>query len=251
MRPQDLARGGLSDWLASSSQTIQAPRAAAVLLPAATPPSSTTPLLRRHVRSPDGPAAATTSHDASVAAMSPQLCSRRGTTARSESSPGPVSTAGQPSHGRAGRAPTPAPISQFGLPKASDALAIPSTGHPLHPAHATDGASAPPTARSPAARPRSPGSSRRSRNDRPLPAGSALLQPSWHRSNRHPARISHPTATDPAQTLSGERPDITQSSSVVAPSRMPGWLPSVMGRTRQSRRSAPASTGERALSLIL
>lgn len=195
MRPQDLARGGLSDWLASSSQTIQAPRAASVLLPAATPPSSTTPQLRRHVRSPGGPAAATTSHGASAAAMSPPPCSRRGTTVRSESSPGPVS--GQPSHGRAGRAPTPAPVWQSGLPKASDALAIPSIGHPPHPVHATDGASAPPTARSPAARPRSPGSSRRSRNDRPLPAGSALLQPSWHRSNRHPARISHPHSYRP------------------------------------------------------
>lgn len=216
MRPQDLARGGLSDWLASSSQTIQAPRAAAVLLPAATPPSSTTPQLRRHVRSPAEPAAATTSHGASAAAMSPPPCSRRGTTVRSESSPGPASTAGQPSHGRAGRAPTPAPVWQFGLPRASDALAIPSTGRPLHPAHATDGASAPPTARSPAARPRSPGSSRRSRSDRPLPAGSALLQPSWHRSNRRPARISHPTATDPTQPMSGERPDITQSSSVAS-----------------------------------
>ncbi|MER5619369.1 hypothetical protein ABT068_46865, partial [Streptomyces sp. NPDC002215] len=29
-----------------------------------------------------------------------------------------------------------------------------------------------------------------------------------------PARISHPTATDPTQPMSGERPDITQSSSV-------------------------------------
>lgn len=172
------------------------------------------PQLRRHVRSPDGPAAATTSHDASAAAMSPQPCSRRGTTVRSESSPGPVSTADPPIHGQADRAPTPAPAWQSGVPKASGALAIPSTGHPLHPAHATDGASAPPTARSPAARPRSPGSSRRSRSDQPLPAGSALLQPSWHRSNHRPARISHPTATDPTQSMSGERPDITQSSSV-------------------------------------
>ncbi len=229
MRPQDLARGGLSDWPASSSQTIQAPRAAAVLLPAAAPPSSTTPQLRHHVRSPGGPAAATTSHGASAAAMSPPPCSRRGTTVRSESSPGPASTAGQPSHGRAGHAPTPAPIWQFGLPKASDALAIPSTGHPLHPAHATDGASAPPTAHSPATRPRSPGSSRRSRSDRPLPAGSALLQPSWHRSNRRLAHISHPTATDPTQPMSGERPDITQSSSVATatPTDFPAhqWTP--------------------------
>lgn len=69
------ARGGLSNWLASSSQTIQAPRAAAVPIPAATPPFSATPPRRRHVRSPCGPAAARTSHDASAAAMSPPPCS--------------------------------------------------------------------------------------------------------------------------------------------------------------------------------
>lgn len=59
------------------------------------------------------------------------------------------------------------------------------------------------------------GSSRHPRSGRLPPAGSVPSPSSWRRSYRHPARISHHTATDPAQPLSGERPDITQSSSVV------------------------------------
>ena len=51
-RPQVLERGGLSDWPVSSSKTIQAPRAAAVLLPAARSPSSTPRSRRRPARSP-------------------------------------------------------------------------------------------------------------------------------------------------------------------------------------------------------
>ncbi|MER5619174.1 hypothetical protein ABT068_45715, partial [Streptomyces sp. NPDC002215] len=42
--------------------------------------------------------------------------------------------------------------------------------------------------------------------------------------NRRPARISHPTATDPTQPMSGERPDITQSSSVVLVAHSQGGL---------------------------
>ena len=49
-RPQVLERGGLIAWPVSSSKTIQAPRAAAVLLPAARSPSSTPRWRRRPAR---------------------------------------------------------------------------------------------------------------------------------------------------------------------------------------------------------
>ena len=54
-RPQVRARGGVIENPASSSKTIQAPSAAAVLPPAATPPSPSRPPRPRHARAHGGP----------------------------------------------------------------------------------------------------------------------------------------------------------------------------------------------------
>ena len=73
-RPQVLARGGLSDWPVSSSKTIQPPRAAAVLLPAARSPSSTPRSRRRPARPPGGRPAARSSRAGAAGTRSRGSC---------------------------------------------------------------------------------------------------------------------------------------------------------------------------------
>jgi hypothetical protein len=125
-RPQVLARGGVIDWLASSSKTFTA----AVLLPAARPPTSTAPPRRRRARSGAGWAAATTSRAAAAAATYPPPCTRRGTGGRSSSSPAPASTAGQSTRGPADRSPTPFPAGLSACPTVEACQANPFDATP-------------------------------------------------------------------------------------------------------------------------
>lgn len=220
-RPQVLARGGVIDWSASSSKTTQALFTAAVLLPAARPPASTVPPHRHRVRSPVGRAAARTSRAASAAATCPPSCTRRGTGDRSASSLGRASTADQPTHGPADRAPTPLPAWLSACPTAAADQAIPSTSPLRGRSRATGAASVPPTAPRRATRQQSPDSSPRSRST-PRPGADPLPRGPLSVGQATTLRISHPTSTtEAACTLSGEQPDITRSSSVASLSALP------------------------------
>lgn len=133
----------------------------------------------------------------------PPPCRRRGTAARSASSPAPASTAGPPTREQADRAPVPAPAWRSARGRVSGGRASPSTGHQPRRVHARPDATAPPTARSPA-------------NDRDLPA----LLPRPKRSTAssrirsriglpasvtgRPARISRHRATAANQPPAGE-----------------------------------------------
>ena len=102
--------GGLSPWPASSSKQIQAFRAAAVLLPGATPPPSTPRPPRRRAPARGEPAPARTSRAGASASTRPAPCTRHGKAGRSACGSGPASSAGpHPSRAPAGHVRAPAP----------------------------------------------------------------------------------------------------------------------------------------------